>query len=288
MVAGYDLWRDCDLLIGIGSRLELPFMRWKWAPPGLKTLRIDIDPQEAVRLKPSHFVLADAEQALNALLPMLPQTPDSAATLAALSAARTRAHHAIQSVQPQVGFLNAIRAALPRDGFLVEEISQMGFTARFAFPTYHPRGYVTSAYQENLGFGFNTALGVKVANPDRAVVSISGDGGFMFGCQELATAAQHNIAVVAVVFDNGAYGNVLRDQQTAYQGRVIGAELHNPDFVALARSFGIHATRADSPQALETALRTALDLNAPALIAVKQTRGGEASPWPFLHPAPHG
>ena len=83
---------------------------------------------------------------------------------------------------------------LPRDGFFVEEICQAGFAARFAFPVFSPRTYVSSGYQDNLGFGFMTALGVKVANPGRAVVSISGDGGFMFGVQELATAAQHGLA----------------------------------------------------------------------------------------------
>lgn len=286
LVAGYELWRECDLLVGIGSRLELPFMRWKWRPAGLKTLRIDIDPLEEVRLKPDHFVLADAAEAVAALSARL--EPARQGREEAFLAAKARAEAATRSVQPQVAFLKAIRAALPRDGFLVEEISQMGFTARFAFPVHHARGYVTSAYQENLGFGFNTALGVKVANPGRAVVSISGDGGFMFGVQELATAAQHGIGVVAVVFDNGAYGNVLRDQDTTYHGRRIGAELANPDFVALAQSFGIHAERADTPEALEAALRQALDRDAPALVAVKQPRGGDGSPWPFLHPAPHG
>jgi acetolactate synthase I/II/III large subunit len=103
---------------------------------------------------------------------------------------------------------------LPRDGFFVEEVSQMGFTARFGFPVYEPRKYVTCGYQDNLGFGYNTALGVKIAHPDKAVVSISGDGGFMFGIQEMATAMAHGIAVVAVVFNNKAYGNVRRDQNT--------------------------------------------------------------------------
>jgi acetolactate synthase I/II/III large subunit len=285
MVAGYDLWQQCDLLIGVGSRLELPFMRWKWAPKGLKTLRIDIDPLEAVRLKPDLFVLGDAGPTVAALTARL--APQLQGREQAFRAAKERAEASFATVQPQVAFLRAIRAALPRDGFLVEEISQMGFTARFAFPVYHPRGYVTSAYQENLGFGFNTALGVKVANPDKAVVSISGDGGFLFGMQELATAAQHGIGVVAVVFDNGAYGNVLRDQQTTYGGHIIGAELGNPDFVALGKSFGIASERADTPEALETALRRALASGAPALIAVKQTRGADGSPWPFLHPAPY-
>ncbi|OCJ50965.1 hypothetical protein A6U92_04730 [Agrobacterium rubi] len=123
----------------------------------------------------------------------------------------------------------------------------MGFTARFAFPVYGPRQYVTCGYQDNLGFGYNTALGVKVGNPDKAVVSVSGDGGFMFGVQELATAVQHNIAVVAIVFNNNAYGNVLRDQKQTYSGRYIGSDLTNPDFVKLGDSFGVKTYRATSP-----------------------------------------
>ncbi|MBL4599385.1 MAG: hypothetical protein JKX93_10485, partial [Rhizobiaceae bacterium] len=138
-----------------------------------------------------------------------------------------------------------------------------------------------------LGFGFNTALGVKVANPDKAVVSISGDGGFMFGVQELATAVQHKINVVAIVFNNNAYGNVLRDQQTAYDGRILGSELVNPDFVKLAESFGVTATRVDNAAALKTALATALDADEPRLIEVTIERGSETPPWPFLHPKPH-
>ncbi|MFY0633094.1 MAG: hypothetical protein JXQ91_04740 [Vannielia sp.] len=285
MVAGYDLYRECDLVIGIGSRLELPFMRWQWKPEGLKVLRIDIDPTEAVRLKPDAFLLGDAAEACAALLTRVAEGPDRAG---AIEAARQAAEAKIDEVQPQVGFLKAIRAALPRDGFFVEEISQVGFTARFAFPVYEPRTYVTSAYQENLGFGYNTALGVKVANPDKAVVAVTGDGGFLFGAQEMATAAQHRIGVVVVVFDNGAYGNVLRDQDTQFEGRRLGAELGNPDFVAMAKSFGLHAERADTPEALEVAVKAAIERDEPALICVKQARGSDGSPWPLLMPAPHG
>jgi acetolactate synthase-1/2/3 large subunit len=285
LVAAYDMWRGCDLLIGVGCRLELPFLRWKWAPPGLKTLRIDIDPTEAVRLRPDVFVLGDAA-AVGALTARL--APQNQGRDAEIARAREDAARRVAEALPtQAAYLAAIRRPLPRDGFLVEEICQMGFAARFLFPCHHPRGYVTSAYQENLGFGFPTALGVKVACPDRAVVSITGDGGFLFGVQELATAAQHGIGVVTVVFDNGAYGNVLRDQQTTYLGRVIGARLKNPDFVALARSFGVTADLADTPEALERALRLALDRDAPCVIVVPQPGGPGPSPWPFLHPAPH-
>lgn len=281
MVAAYDWWRDCDLLIGIGSRLELQYMRWSWRPEGLKTIRIDVDPAEFVRLKPDLGVLADAA--------------DGARALSAACAARksedfapykARARAAADKVQPQAGHLAAIRAAMPKDGILVEEICQTGFTARFAFPAHAPRSYISSAYQETLGFGYGTALGAKIACPGRAVVSICGDGGFMFAVQELATAVQYGIGVVAVVFNNGAYGNVRRDQQMKYEERFLGSELTNPDFCALARSFGVDAVLA-TDDGLEDAVRDAIATGRPTLIEVQVPRGSEASPWPLTMPAPH-
>ncbi|OWV94124.1 thiamine pyrophosphate-dependent enzyme [Rhizobium sp. R693] len=285
LVAAFDYWKDTDVLIGIGSRLELQYMRWRWLPKGLKVIRIDIDPTEMVRLKPDVRVVADARAGTRALIDALvpPTAADRTGEFAELN---RRARERFSAVQPQVHYLNAIREALPRDGFFVEEVSQMGFTARFAFPVYSPRRYVTCGYQDNLGFGFNTALGVKVGNPDKAVVSVSGDGGFMFGIQELATAVQHNIAVVAIVFNNNAYGNVLRDQKQTYSGRYLGSELTNPDFVKLGESFGVKTFRATSPRELKSLIIEALDLNAPVLIEVPIERGSEASPWPFLHPEP--
>lgn len=285
-VAAYEYWKKVDVLIGIGSRLELQFMRWKWLPKSLKIIRIDIDPTEMVRLKPDVGIVADASDGTQALTAALAgaSREDRTREFAELNEeARSR----FSAVQPQLAYLDAIREALPRDGFFVEEISQMGFTARFAFPVYGPRQYVTCGYQDNLGFGFNTALGVKVANPDKAVISVSGDGGFMFGVQELATAVQHKIAVIAIVFNNSAYGNVLRDQKQAYKGRYLGSELTNPDFVALGESFGVKSFKATSPGELREVLHKALSLNEPVLIEVPIEKGSEASPWPFIHPAPH-
>ena len=285
-VAAYEYWRDADLLIGVGSRLELQYMRWNYVPKGLKIIRIDIDPTEMVRLKPAVGIVAGAKAGTRALLEAV-KSVDSAGRRAAFARLNAEARARFSRVQPQVDYVDAIRDVLPRDGFFVEEITQMGFTARFAFPTYAPRRYVTCGYQDNLGFGFNTALGVKVAHPDKAVVSVSGDGGFMYGAQELATAARHRINVVAVVFNNNAFGNVLRDQKQSYGGRYIGSELKNPDLVKFGQSFGVRSFRAASPAELKGVLAEALTLEAPALIEVPIETGSETTPWPFLHPAPH-
>ncbi len=123
-----------------------------------------------------------------------------------------------------------------RDEF---EICQTGFSSYFGFPVYAPRTFVSCGHQGTLGFGCSTSLGVKAARPGKAVLSISGDGGLMFGVQELTTAVQHGIHVVSVVFNNGAFGNVMRDQEERFGGHVIGAQLRNPDFVKLADSFGM-------------------------------------------------
>lgn len=284
--AAWQYWQNCDLLIGVGSRLELQYFRWRWMPKGLKVIRIDIDPTEMVRLKPDLGLVTGSAAGIRALLAELEGLPARPSRETELADLKAKAAEALTSVQPQEGYLRVIRDVLPRDGFFVEEVSQVGFTARMCFPVFAPRQYVTCGYQDNLGFGFNTALGVKVANPDKAVVSVSGDGGFMFGVQELATARQFGIAVVAIVFNNSAYGNVRRDQQTVYGNRLLGADLENPDFVALAKSFGVMAMKASDPEDLRGKLSEALQANEPVVIEVTVPRGSDSSPWPFIHPAP--
>jgi acetolactate synthase-1/2/3 large subunit len=170
---------------------------------------------------------------------------------------------------------------LPENGIFVDEITQLGHAARFGYPVYQPRTFITPGYQGTLGWGYATALGVKIARPDRRVVSISGDGGFMFNVQELATAVRHGIAVVAVVFDDAAYGNVKRAQEMRYGNRLIACDLANPDFVYLAESFGLDATRVSAPGELTEALVEAFEADEPRLIHVPV--GPMPDPWRFVH-----
>ena len=109
------------------------------------------------------------------------------------------------------------------------------------------------------------ALGVKVAQPERSVVAISGDGGFLYNSQELATAVKYGINVVTVVFNDNAYGNVLRDRQTRFEGRTLGAELHNPDFVKLAEAYGCVGIRANKPDELDEKIAQMLSVNKPVI-----------------------
>jgi acetolactate synthase-1/2/3 large subunit len=283
--AAHKLWSKTDVLIAIGTRIELAYLRWRTLPPNLKIIRIDIDAREFARRPAEVAIISDARAAVRAILAAVKALrmtrPSRAAEFAHLKAVSRRE---IEVVQPQLEYLDVIRAVLPRDGFFVEEICQVGFTARFGFPVYEPRTYVTCGYQENLGFGFMTALGVKVANPKKPVISITGDGGFMFGVQELATAVQYRINLVTVVFNNRSFGNVLRDQRISFGGRLIGEALTNPDFVKLTESFGALGYRAETPTELKLALVEALNQNGPVVIEVPSEPGSEASPWPLIRP----
>lgn len=295
MAAAWNLWPDVDVIIGIGSRMEIPFMRWQGMMrltrriEGRALVRVDVDPAEMDRLDTDRPLVADASAGATALADALVAAGHRSGPVPiAFADAKARAATEIRSVQPEMAYLDAIRAALPRDGFFVEELCQAGFTSYFGFEVYEPRTYVSCGFQGTLGYGFPTALGVKVAHPDRVVVSINGDGGFMFAMPELATAMQERIGVVVVVFDNGGFGNVRRDQQTRFEGRLNGAELVNPDFVTLAATFGVSARRVSSPDALRSALDWAIaesaDTSLPTLICVDTPHHTDVPPWRFIHP----
>jgi acetolactate synthase-1/2/3 large subunit len=282
--AAWRLWEETDLLIGIGSRLEVPLGRWGRRPANLTVARIDIDPVEMRRLAVEIGVVADAADGARALLAALGPGAPAAGRAEAIARAKAATAVAIRGVQPQMAYLEAIRDALPDDGIFCDEMTQVGYVSWFGLPVYRPRSLITSGFSGTLGAGFPTALGVKVAHPDRPVVAVTGDGGFLFGGTELATAMQHGINLVTVLFNNSAYGNVLRDQKRLYEGRESGSALRNPDFQAFARSFGVRAWHAADAEDLRTALREAIAANAPALIEVTTDIGRETPPWEFISP----
>lgn len=291
-VAARELWDDVDVLVGVGSRLEMPYLRWgdsmryeRKPSHGPKLIRIDIDPMELRRFEPDVAIVADSATACRLLAERLRgRVAPNRSRRAEIAAAKRTAEAAFERIEPQTSFLRAIRAVMPRDAILVPELSQVGFTTYTgAYPVLGPRTYISEGFQGTLGFGFPTALGAKVANPGKAVVSVTGDGGFMFGVQELATAAQYGIGLVTIVFNNHSFANVLRDQQQHHGGRIIGSRLRNPDFVRLAESFGVAARRVTEPSELRTALEQELAAERPAMIEVALTPGVEATPWPYIH-----
>jgi acetolactate synthase-1/2/3 large subunit len=279
---GHRLWRDADVVLAIGTRLQMARMNWG-TDENLRIVRVEIDPEAIDRItKPTVGLVGSAESILPALVEEIERVGDTRASrvdeLRALKADVTRE---LAVLEPQLSYLQAIRAALPEDGILVDDLTQMSYVARLAYPVYAPRTYISSGYQGTLGSGYAMALGAQDARRDVPVVSISGDGGFMYTVGELATAVRHSIPVVSVVFNDGAFGNVRRMQQEKHGNRVVATDLVNPDFVRLAESFGIAASRVEGPAALRTALERAIAAREPALIEVQV--GVMPDPFPFFN-----
>jgi len=199
---------------------------------------------------------------------------------AELTALKTKTSKEIRNLSPQCEYLAAIRAELPDDGIFVDELTQVGYVARLAYPTYRPRTFINSGYQGTLGYGFPTALGAKVAQPDKPVVSISGDGGFLYNAQELASAVLHGIDIVVIVFVDGAFGNVRRIQKEEYGNRLIAVDLHNPNFARMAEAYGVAGARTSSPEGLRKELNAALKRQGTTLIEVAV--GDMPDPWPYI------
>jgi len=280
---GRDLWGEADVVLAVGTRLLTQLRQWG-VDRELAIVRVDADPKEHNRLhKPAVALTGDAKPILQRLLAELPahnaKRPSRQAEMQERQAAWRKR---LEKLSPQIAYLDAIRAELPEDGIFVDEVTQLGFAARLAFPVYKPRTFLSPGYQDPLGWGFATALGAQDARRDVPVLAISGDGGFMFTATEMATAIRHRIPLVTVVFNDGAFGNVRRIQQERYGNRLIGSDLANPDFVAFGKSFGAEAERVNSPQELRAALRRGFaHRDGPTLIEVPV--GALPSPWEFIH-----
>lgn len=267
---GAILWRTCDVAIAIGSRLQGERMTWGM-DDDIKVVHIDIDPTEINRvMKPDVGIVADAAEATGLLVNAVAKhnIKRSSREEEMLGVKAQAAEIMETKAGPQMAWLRAMREVLPEDGLFIDEFTQVGYVSRVGFPVYKPRHIVTPGYQGTLGYGYATSLGVKVAHADKSVLSINGDGGFMFTMNEIATAVHHNINLVAVVFADGAYGNVLRMQRDLHDNRVIGSEFTNPDFVKLAESFGALGLRTDTPDGLKKALETGFAANRPTIIEV--------------------
>ena len=282
MPTGHRLWPDCDLLIGVGSRMQAQRMGWG-LDEDVKIIHVDIDEEELTRIStPDAAIHADAANALPLLIEALGDQPDRTGWAEKVASVKQEVQTALLAdLAPQAAWLSAIREALPRDGIFVDELTQMGYVSRILFPTYSPHTFVSTGYQGTLGWGIAATTGAAHARRDVPVVGIAGDGGALFTITELATAVHHNIPATYIIFNDNAFGNVRRFQIEQYNNRPIASDLTSPDFVALARSFGVTAERAETPDALKSCLRRAIANDGPNLIEVPAP-ADLPSPWPHI------
>jgi acetolactate synthase-1/2/3 large subunit len=251
-----------DLVLVVGSRLAIAGLQ-----PSQQVIQVDVDPDEIGRNHGLTLgVVGDARLTLERMLERLRAAAPRPSRKAEREAVRAEIA-ALDVQEPNAPITKSLRAATPEDGIVISGMTQIGYYSRPFWPVYRPRTYLTSSYSGNLGFEYPTALGAKVACPDRPVIAICGDGGFMYNAQEMSTAVKYGINVVAVVFNDEAFGNVARDLDEAWGGS-FAAELKNPDFMKLADAYGVVGLRAEKPTDVGDLVRKALSLQRPVLVEV--------------------
>ncbi len=280
--AGRELWGKCDVVLAIGTRCQTAQMQWG-VDDNMKIIHIDIDEEEIGRIT-SPFLGINAD--LVDVLPLLVKGLEGKEKkrddwLRVIKETKNKYFKLFkEKLSPQLAWLNAIRAELPKDGIFVDELTQVGYVSRFAFESYLPRTFLSTGYQGTLGWGLSSALGAAHARRDVPVVSISGDGGALYTISELATAARHKIPITSVIFNDNAFGNVRRFQIEKYNNRPIASDLKSPNFALLAESFGVKGVRANTPAQLRSCLKSSFKSKEPTVIEVPV--GDFPSPWDFI------
>ncbi len=165
--------------------------------------------------------------------------------------------------------LDALRRALPADGIVATDMTQIAYTANHYFPCsrprcwFHPNGYGT------LGYALPAAIGGQIAAPDRPVMAIVGDGGFQFTLQELGTAVEQKLPLVVLLWNNDSLAQI-RDGMIARDIPTIGVNQHNPDFIKLAEAYGCLTASPQSTGELEAALRDGFSAQRPTVVVLRE------------------
>lgn len=268
-----ELVASADVVLAVGTELAETDI-YTATPLTLagRLIRIDLDPAKLT----DHYAAAlpiqgDAQRTLAALAPKLSPRRGWGARIGGAAGVRARMEAAwSEPTRRMSAMLAAIRAALPADGIVCSDMTQIAYHGNYAFPVdlpacwFHPSGYGT------LGFALPAALGAKIAAPQRAVLALAGDFGLQFTLQELMTAAEAALALPVVVWNNAALGQI-RDDMIEARIAPLGVIARNPDFQALAGAFGVRAARVTDAATLTSAVREALDAAGPTLIEVVET-----------------
>ena len=263
----YSILPQSDVVLAVGTRFLLEGLKLD----AQRVIHIDIDPSEIGKSYHTEVgIEADAREALTRLnLRLREISGPKPSRREEIEGYKTTHAGELRGLAPrQLEIVDTIRAGLADDAVVVGGVTNIGYWGHMAFPVRRTGTYVTSSYFATLGYAFPVGLGAKVAAPGRQVVSITGDGGFMYSSGELSTAVAHGINLVTILFNNDAFGASRWDQTHRFGGRYIATELRNPDFVKLAEAHGAVGMRTD-PDGLGPALRKALSTDGPVLLEVQ-------------------
>lgn len=290
LVAGFtrarlaeDLLKQADGVIAVGTRFtQIDTRNWALPLPE-NTVQIDRDSRELGREYPIRAgVVGGLGAALRELSDQLdwmsPEIDPEWSVTAGIA-------HTNWVSQPPIPVLSQIRQALPREGLISVDVTATGYNCFDRFPVYGPRSLIYPCHSVTLGFAFPAAIGAKLAQPERPVVSLSGDGGFLMGCFELATAVEYQVGVVAVVVRDGCLTAIKGSQQQAFEGRTVDVDMRSPDFAAMAQSFGAHGETTTEVEQLPSLIEAGLARRGPTVIDLHLSGREEEliSVIPWLH-----
>lgn len=280
----HEYWKTADVALGIGTRFMWHEMVWG-VDDDIKLIQVNADPTEINRRGNAAVpICARVEDALplliDALARKLGKVEDRTDRIQGMKADFAAN---VKELQPTYDDLMVIRDVIGEDGIFVDDLTQVAYAARYILPVHRPHGYVCAGYAGTLGWGLPAGLGAALARPGKRVITVQGDGGFGYCAMELATAVKHNIPHVTLVYNDNAYGNVQRIQETRFgHNRTIATDLVNPDIVKFAESFGAFAIRSKpGSENLRLALEEAFAQNGPAVVEMP-TPERYPSPWGFI------
>lgn len=250
------LFAEADVCLAVGTNFETVTDASRGARLPSTLIHVDIDATAIGRHRPATLgIVGDARRVLERLQGELgsagPREP-----WCDLDALRARKRSSMERVAgPVLRLLDELRSALPREAIVADDLCLPGYWAPLAFEVYAPRTLLHPGMYGTLGYALPAAIGAQIGRPDRVAVALCGDGGFLYTSQELATAVAEGVNLVAIVFNDNAYGALRLYQDRLLNGRRIGVNLHNPDFARLGDAYGAtgHALRSSRELAASVA-----------------------------------
>ncbi len=277
-----ELLTQADLVLVVGSRIDVVSDWDLGARFPQRIVQIDIDPLVIGQRRPVEVgIVGDAGAALDAIADQFGGGQERTCWFDVEGFRRRKRAVMIERAGPVVSLVDDLRAALPDETIFVDDLTLVGYWMPLLMDTYQPRTLIHPGTYGTLGYSLPAAIGAKLACPKQPVVSISGDGGFLFTLQELATASDRNLDLIALVFNDNAFGAIRKYQDRMFGGRHIGAALKNPDFVKLGEAFGAKSARVE-PKDLGAAVRRAHEAGGLWLIEVPFAPEGPAQMVPWM------
>ena len=252
-----------DLMIAVGCRFTEVFTASGTTPIPERIIQIDIDPKNIATNYPVEMgIVGDARTVLKAIVSVLQHQETSWGNV-------WKRGRNLEQLKPE-WLIETLRTELPDNSIVFADASEMGLRMQSDFPAYSARSFFYPSNYASLGWGFPAAIGGAVGQPERPVVCVSGDGGFLMTAQELATAVRYKLRLITIVHNDATYGAIKSIQRNKHESRYVDTELNNPDFVKFAESFGLPCCRARNAEEFAAALRQALQRDGPSLIEVPE------------------